>query len=219
MCLTRVCSVRGTRHMNRSSALREHTLSLRGISSSETEYLRMGYVSRWRHGCTFRIRKTSWGRTFQVLKEVMAGATWTLWAADWENTSTRVYTKKILRNSKTSRVSSVWEQERSQKRPAHYSKELMGFFVLLVFKGFTFMWLSVFLTHAPYLLLSLYSLLIYLFLKAYFMCTGVLPACTQMHHMCACCIQRWGIYTLELDLQVALSHHVGACWELNLDSL
>lgn len=179
MCLTRVCSVRGTRHMNRSSALREHTLSLRGISSSETEYLWMGYVSRWRHGCTFRIRKTSWGRTFQVLKEVMAGATWTLWAADWENTSTRVYTEKILRNSKTSRVSSVWEQERSQKRPTHYSKELMRFYVLLVFKGFTLCgWESSSLMLLIYFYHFTHCLSIYLFLKAYFMCTGVLPACT-----------------------------------------
>lgn len=100
--------------INKSSALRE-PLSKRDKQQWNTEYLRMGYVSRWRDGCTFRIRKTSWGHTFQVLKEVMAGGTWTQWAADWENTSTRVYTKKIPKNSKTSRVSSVGTGEKSEK--------------------------------------------------------------------------------------------------------
>ena len=45
----------------------------------------------------------------------------------------------------------------------------------------------------------------------YFMCMSILPACMHVHHVHVCCPQgsEEGLDSLNMELQMALSHHVG----------
>lgn len=44
------------------------------------------------------------------------------------------------------------------------------------------------------------------------MCRGILPLCMSMHYVCVSCLWRpdEGIASLELELQMVVSYHVGS---------